>query len=171
MIIIIYCSHPSYKLPSEMSMHYALILWNYGSLCIAEITHRGISPVCFSLIFMLTCMLNNRECLWFFFFFCINAIPCMGIYRKNSWLKKAKLFDYFIDIYAWQSSGLGALAQQVKRPTPASDPKGNISIQAQSIENAGQNRPLNDTGCITRYTNTFHQAELIQVYISALYVE
>lgn len=53
MIIIIHCSHPFYKLPSEMSMDYALTLWNYSSVCIAELKHRRISPVCFSLFFML----------------------------------------------------------------------------------------------------------------------
>lgn len=108
MIIIIYCSHPSYKLPSEMSMHYALILWNYGSLCIAEITHRGISPVCFSLIFMLTCILNNRECLWFFFFFFVLMLSHVWEYTEKilDWNKPnslTTLLTFMLDkVQAWE---------------------------------------------------------------------
>lgn len=37
-------------------------------------------------------------------------------------------FDYCIDIYAWQSSGLEALQSKLKRAIAASDPKENIPV-------------------------------------------
>lgn len=39
------------------------------------------------------------------------------------------------------------------------------AFQAQAMENAGQNMPLDGTVWFTRYTSIFHQAELIQVCI------
>lgn len=65
-----------------MFMRYALTLRNYSTVCIPEITCRGISPLEFSLFCMLAYILNNRQNLGIIFFN-INVILYMEIHKKD----------------------------------------------------------------------------------------
>lgn len=87
LVIIIRRACPFCKLASEMFMHYALTLRNYSTVCIPEITCRGISPVCFSLFCMLAYILNNRQNLGIIFLILMSSYIWKYTKRCLNWNK------------------------------------------------------------------------------------
>lgn len=78
---------PFHKLLSEIFMHYVLVPRNCSTVCIPEITCRGISPICFSLFSMLAYSLIIDRTWGFFFFFLIYVFPYIEIHVCLKWNK------------------------------------------------------------------------------------